>query len=159
MAPRGGRNGNLLTETDPLGHTTAFTYDAVSNETSVTDGNGNTTSYSYDNANHVTQVTGADPDGGGALEAPIITYSYDDAGNRASVTGPRGNCSGCSPAAYTTTYTYDQNNRLASTTTPKGETTTSTSRPLSSQRCNDHTGTAATKFHFKGSVVSQPWPR
>jgi RHS repeat-associated protein len=117
-------NGHLLTETDPLGHTTAHTYDAAGNQASVKDANNHTTTYGYDSANHLLQVTGADPDGAGPLEAPITKYSYDDAGNRLTMIGPRGNCSGCTPATYTTTYTYDQNNRLASAITPKGEKTT-----------------------------------
>ena len=117
-------NGNLLTETDPLGHTTTYTYDASGNETSFKDANNHTTTYSYDNANNLTQVTGADPDGAGPLEAPITKYGYDGAGNRLTVIGPRGNCSGCNAANFTTTYAYDQNNRLSSITTPKGEKTT-----------------------------------
>jgi RHS repeat-associated protein len=119
-------NGNLLTETDPLAHTTTYTYDAAGDQSSVKDANDHLTTYSYDNANHLLQTTGADPDGAGPLEAPITKYSYDDAGNRQTMIGPRGNCSGCNPATYTSSYTYDQNNRLASITTPKGEKTTYT---------------------------------
>jgi RHS repeat-associated protein len=119
-------NGHLLTETDPLNHTTTHTYDAAGNQTSVRDPNNHTTTYGYDNANHLLQVTGADPDGAGPLEAPITKYSYDSAGNRLTMIGPRGNCSGCNAATYTTSYAYDQNNRLASVTTPKGEKTTYT---------------------------------
>jgi RHS repeat-associated protein len=136
-------NSRLLTETDPLGHTATYTYDAAGNRTSLKDANNHTTTYSYDNANRLRQITGADPDGGGPLEAPVTTYTYDDAGNRLTMVEPRGNCSGCTPATYTTTYTYDQNNMLASVTTPKGEKTTYT---------YDATGNLASTVDPRGNV-------
>jgi RHS repeat-associated protein len=138
-------NGHLLTETDPLGQTTTHTYDAAGNETSVTDANGNKTTNLYDSANHLIQVTGPDPDGpAGPLEAPITKYSYDDAGNRITMIGPRGNCSGCNPANYTTTYAYNQNNQLLSETTPKAETTSYS---------YDANGNLATKVDPRGNVA------
>jgi YD repeat-containing protein len=115
--------GRVLTDTDELGRTISNTYDDAGRKTSTTDANGHTTTYGYDNANHLIQITEADPDGTGPLEAPVTKYTYDAAGNRVTMIGPRGNCSGCNAAAYTTTYTYDLNNRLAASTTPKGEKT------------------------------------
>ncbi len=138
------KNGKLLTETDPLGHLTTHVYDAAGNETSTTDANAHTTTNVYDNANRLLQVTGSDPDGAGPLEAPVTKYTYDDAGNKVSMIEPRGNCSGCTPALFTTTYAYDQNNRQASTTTPKGEKTTN---------AYDVNGNLATTVEPRGNVA------
>jgi RHS repeat-associated protein len=116
--------GHLLTETDQLGNVTTHTYDPAGNETSIKDARNHTTSYEYDNANHLSKITGADPDGAGALTAPITTYSYDDVGNRITEVSPRGNVAGGNQTAYTTTYGYDASNRLVSVTSPKNKKTT-----------------------------------
>ncbi len=49
--------GDLLTSTDPLGHTTTNVYDAKRNLTSVTDPLGHTTSYTYDPNGNRSSVT------------------------------------------------------------------------------------------------------
>lgn len=135
--------GHLLTETDQLGNVTTHTYDPAGNETSVKDARNHTTSYEYDNANRLTKITGPDPDGVGALTAPITTYGYDDVGNRVTEVSPRGNVAGGNPSAYTTTYGYDASNRLVSVTSPKNEKTTYT---------YDANGNRATVIDPRGNV-------
>ncbi len=44
-------------ETDPLGLTTTFTYNANNDLTSYTDAKGNTTSYAYDSQNDLLSIT------------------------------------------------------------------------------------------------------
>jgi RHS repeat-associated protein len=51
------RMGDLLSSTDPLGHTTISTYDANHNLTSVTDPLGHTTGYTYDSNGNKTSQT------------------------------------------------------------------------------------------------------
>jgi RHS repeat-associated protein len=48
--------GRPLTVTDPLGHTTKYTYDADGNVETVIDGNGRKTKYTYDADNEPTKV-------------------------------------------------------------------------------------------------------
>jgi RHS repeat-associated protein len=51
-------NGNLLTKTDPLGHTTSYTYTTPLNETRTsTDPNGVETTNSYDGTGNLTSAT------------------------------------------------------------------------------------------------------
>ena len=50
-------NGDLLTSTDPLGHTTKNVYDANHNLTSVTDPLGNITTYKYDSNGNRSSTT------------------------------------------------------------------------------------------------------
>lgn len=55
-------NGNLLTKTDQLNHTTAYTYEPVYNQVlSVTDGEGNTTTNTYDDRGNL--LATVDPEG------------------------------------------------------------------------------------------------
>ena len=129
MDPLGGEtiltydaNGRLLTETDPGGHTTTYsyrvdgllesftinptttyTYDPIGNVLSVTDGNGNTTNYEYDELNRIIGVV--DPLGGHRL------FAYDALDNLISVTDENGNVS---------LYSYDHQNRLLTTTNHLG---------------------------------------
>jgi YD repeat-containing protein len=91
-------DGRKKSETDALGHTTSYVYDAAGNLTSVsgvkgniqygydnarnrvsmTDGNGHTTQYEYDARKRLTQTTY--PDGTTKINA------YDGPGNLVSVT-------------------------------------------------------------------------
>ena len=102
-------SGRQLSETDPLGHVTTDVYDDAGRLASTTDANGHTTSYAYDVAGRVVSETAPDPDGGGALAAPVTRYAYDDVGNKVSQTDPRGS---------TSTFAYDAANRLVSETGP-----------------------------------------
>jgi YD repeat-containing protein len=73
--------GQVGTVTDPLSHTTEYTYDADGNQTSVEDGNGNTTTYQYNADDQVCWVL---PDGtsGNACGSPptngrVTDYNSD----------------------------------------------------------------------------------
>ena len=127
----------VLTQTDPNGHTTTFTYGPSSSpsltagQTLVTDPAGHktldsytdglltsetkgystaaaaTTSYTYDPIT-LGISTEVDPNG------DTTTYSYDDNGNRTSASDPSG---------YTTNYAYDDAGDLTETIDPTGVAT------------------------------------
>ncbi|HEX6701714.1 MAG TPA: DUF6531 domain-containing protein [Gaiellaceae bacterium] len=96
--------GRVVTETDPLGNVTSYSYDKVGNRTGVTDAASHTTSYEYDAENRLTKVTA--PDGG------MTQYTYDGAGNLLTRVDAKN---------HTTTYTYDNANRQTSVTSPTGQ--------------------------------------
>ena len=124
----GNRNGLLASQTDPLGRTTnydynaqgdlvsitdplsgvvTYTYDAGGRQLSMTDARSNTTTFTYDSLNRLLTETNA--------LGGITTYTYDSVGNLASITDPKGG---------TTTYAYDAKDQLVSITDPGGYTTT-----------------------------------
>ncbi|HVP51612.1 MAG TPA: putative Ig domain-containing protein, partial [Terriglobales bacterium] len=106
-------NGNVLSLTDALGHTTSYTYDTASNMTSqtvqvdatttatttytynnfgevltITDPLGNTTTNTYDSHGNLLSVTSPAPDGG---TAPSVTqFAYDSKGELTQITDPLG---------------------------------------------------------------------
>jgi RHS repeat-associated protein len=110
--------GQLLSETDPLGHATETNvYDDAGRLMSTADANGHTTSYMYDDANRVRTETAPVPGGGSSLPAPVTSYTYDNVGNKLTETGP--DPDGTGPlTAPVTTYTYTSANQLASETGP-----------------------------------------
>ena len=90
---------DLLSQTDPLGNTTAFSYDCFGNQISQKDPLGNTTSYTYDL--DADELSTADPMGN------VTAYSYDAFGNQVSQSLPdptTGKQDGNNP---TTTYSFD----------------------------------------------------
>ncbi len=93
--------GRLLTETDPLGHTTSYVYDKVGNRTSVSDANSHTTSWAYDGRNRLSSVTAP----GGA----VTSYAYDGNGNLLTRTDANN---------HVTSYEYDAANRQTAMTLP-----------------------------------------
>lgn len=97
------RNGLLLADTDSLGRTTRFAYDAEGNLTRSTDPAGHTTSIAYDSANQPVSMT--DPMG------HVTHRTFDTAGRLASVTNALG---------HATSYRYDDKGRLVEQTDAKG---------------------------------------
>jgi RHS repeat-associated protein len=108
--------GQVLTATDPLGHTTAYTYDGAGNLATITDALGHITSFtSYDPNGRPLRIT--DPNGlvtilmynfRGQVTSrnaggEITIYAYDPAGQLFKVTRPDG--------SYFT-YAYDAAHRL-----------------------------------------------
>jgi len=102
-----GSDGNANTA-DYSKLVTKTSYDAAGNVLTTTDAKGNVTTNAYDAANRQTTVTGADPDGSGALSAPVMSYTYNAAGEVASVTDP----------VKTTSYTYDALGRQLTVSVP-----------------------------------------
>ena len=107
--------GQVSSQTDPLGHTTHFSYTPTS--TVVTDPNGNVEQQIY-SGGVLLQVT----TGYGTPQAATTTYSYDPKSlGVTSVTDPDGN---------TTTTTTDAAGNPLSVTDPMGRTTISTYNAL-----------------------------
>ena len=102
-------NGNRCSITDPLGHTTSFTYDAMQNVLTQTDAYGKTTTLTYNSLNEV--LTATDP------LSHVTTNTYDANGNLTSVTNA---------LSQTTTYTPNGDGTLASVTDPLSHTTSFT---------------------------------
>ena len=123
--------GNVMTVTDPNGHTTVYGYDKANRRTSVTHADGNMRLFSYDGVGNMTwQKDEAktetrwtyDSAGrllkteymGGALYTPPVTYEYDKAGNRTKAKGSVTAASGS--LDYVTSWTYDELNRAKTET-------------------------------------------
>ena len=115
-------NGNILSSTDALGHTTSYTYDSAGNMTSVSvpiDANTTaTTTYSYNNFSEV--LTTTDPLGN------TTTNSYDANGNLLSVTSPAPD--GNTPPSVSQ-FAYDSKGELITITDPLGHRTAMTYAP------------------------------
>ena len=86
--------GRKVSETDALGHTTSYSYDA-GNRISQTDGNSNTTGFQYDARKRLTKTLNPD--------TTTVVNSYDGPGNLAGVTDQAQNI---------VQYTYDAANQL-----------------------------------------------
>jgi RHS repeat-associated protein len=115
-------HGNVLSQTNELGHTTTYTYDSNGNVLSVSqpDGNGNTvtTSYTYNSFNEVLTVT--DP------LLNVTTNTYDTHGNLLTVTSPKPNSS---TAASVTQFTYNTLGQMTQITDPLSHNTILTYTP------------------------------
>ncbi len=105
--------GQITSITDPLGNVTKYTYDASGNKLSQTDPDGNTTSYAYNSFGQVIQTT--DPLGGKA------SRTYDSFGNGITSTDQLGN---------TSAFTFDAVSRIIQGVDPLGRTFTTTYDPL-----------------------------
>jgi len=101
-----------VTDPSSLDRTSFTSYDNSGNVISVTDALGNTTTFEYDQLNRQVTQTLADPDGTGALTAPVTQYDYDLTGNLLSVTDPEDNV---------TSYVYDLLGRMTSETNDLGD--------------------------------------
>ena len=97
--------GDILTVTDPGGHTSSTTYDANHNPVSAVDAAGRTAGTRYDAAGRPVAATFAD--------GTTRTVKLDNVGNAVAQTDPSGNA---------TTYTFDALNRPTSRTDPLGRT-------------------------------------
>lgn len=97
-------DGNVVTESDQLGHTSTLGYDRVGNRVTRTDALNNTTTWGFDALNRLTSV--AAPASGGT------SYTYNAAGDLATRTDAN---------SHTTTYGYDGEHRLTSVTSPTGQ--------------------------------------
>ncbi|MFC7891716.1 DUF6531 domain-containing protein [Streptomyces sp. NPDC057381] len=119
--------GNRKTVTDPLGKTTAFTWDADNRPLSVTDPLGHTRTVTYDKNGAV--ETTRDGLGHG------MTLTYDDAGRLATSKPWSGDATRyeynddgqlsaeVSPEAERITYTYNDDGQLATVVDPRGNAT------------------------------------
>lgn len=113
--------------------TISYQYDANGNLTQITDPLGHVTNQSYDALNRLRQKLQPAPSTGGSR--PAIHYSYDGLDQLVSVTDPRnlttaytvdglGNQTAlASPDTGTTTKTYDEAGNLKTSTDAKGQTT------------------------------------
>ena len=95
--------GRLITETDPLGHSVSYQYDAVGNRTVTVDKLSRSWVKIFDVLNRV--ITDKDPLGN------TTTTTFDEAGRVKAVTNPRG---------YVQTNDYDGRGRLNKWTDPAG---------------------------------------
>ncbi|MCR9197400.1 MAG: hypothetical protein NXI04_02035 [Planctomycetaceae bacterium] len=89
------------------GVTTASTYDSLGRITSETDGLGNTTSYVWNALGRIESITYPDPDDTGVLTAPVESFTYDWYGRTLTETATNG---------VVTEYAYDSAGLLASVT-------------------------------------------
>lgn len=116
----GSQAGELLASTDPIGHTTHYSYNVFGDPMSVTDPLGHETTMSYDPDGLLLTTTA--PNGnvtGGDAAAHTTTREYDAAGELVTVTDGLGGVtrygynedgqqtSVVDPSARSTTYVYD----------------------------------------------------
>jgi RHS repeat-associated protein len=106
--------GSYLTrQTDPLGASTTYSYDAVGNMTSTVNPAGGTTKVDYDGNDRPVAVT--DPAGG------VTRYGYDEVGSGVVVRDARS--ASATDDGYATRYGYDPAHRRMSLTDPLGRAT------------------------------------
>lgn len=99
-------HNHLLSQYDPFGNRTEYTYDGKSNLTRATDPLGNASSATYDAAGRRTSQTDA---------AGTTSYKYDASGSLTSSKDPNGK---------STSFAYDAGHRVTSTKDPLGNTST-----------------------------------
>ena len=119
--------GDVQTMTNPLSHTTKYTYDADRNVLTATDGDSNTTTYVYDLDNEQTETKRAD-----SPQTTLITgynadgtvhYQEDGKGNKTSTYGydSLGRVVSLEDAdSHTTTYALDGDGNVLTTQIPGG---------------------------------------
>jgi YD repeat-containing protein len=103
-----GKQDEIKTITDPVGHLTTFNYTG-SYVTSITDPYNRVVTLQYDAGNHLAAIIEPDPDGTGPLTAPMTTLTHNGDDQIASITDAEGN---------TTTFGYV--NKLIRTVTHPG---------------------------------------
>ncbi|MHB8125898.1 MAG: RHS repeat-associated core domain-containing protein [Desulfitobacteriaceae bacterium] len=131
---------NRLTKiTDPVGNTTAYTFDSVGNRISLVNTVGgvtSTTSYTYDTlTNQLTSVT--NPDGS------TVSYTYDTKGNTLRKVDSTG----------TTGYAYNSNNQLTQVTKPNGDVIQFT-YDGDNRRISKNVNGVVTKYQYDGDLIA-----
>jgi RHS repeat-associated protein len=155
---------NQTTVTEPEGGVTTYGFDAQKRITSETDQLGHTTSYAYDAAGNVDQITRP----GGA----VTTRDYDGAGNLIAETDPEGGTRSYAYDAQnrltsftdernkTWSFDWDVDDDLVEITDPALETTTFThnaaGQPLTITDENGHTTTLV--YDARGNLTSATNP-
>ena len=87
-------SASSATVTDASGRVTTLTIDATNNRiTGVADSAGRTRTFGYTGTN-LTSITEPDPDGAGALAAPVTTLAYDASHHLTTITRSRSRASG-----------------------------------------------------------------
>jgi RHS repeat-associated protein len=108
-------NGDLESETDPLGHETKFEYDSYGDKKAETDPEGDKTTWTYNTDGYVTAEVSPRGNEEGAKASEFETTTERDAQNRPiKVTDPLG---------HETKYAYDKDGNLESLTDPLGHAT------------------------------------
>ncbi|MDD3470435.1 MAG: hypothetical protein PHE53_10745 [Thermoguttaceae bacterium] len=117
-------DGAAGTQTSPVW---SYTYNAAGQKLTEMDPSGNVTTYTYDDVGRVLTVTQPDPDGVGSQASPVKTYTYNTDGLLTGITNPLGN---------TTTYSYDVYGRQTGSTQPDPDGNGSQTSSVTSQAYN-----------------------
>ena len=143
-----------------------YQYDANGNLTQITDPLGHVTNQSYDALNRLTQQLQPAPTAGAAR--PAINYGYDSQDHLISVTDPRKLTTGytvdglgnqtalTSPDTGTSTKTYDAAGNLKTVTDARGKTTSHTYDALNRVTRIAYPGGTATAFEYDGGTAGAP---
>lgn len=108
----------LVSKTDPLGHTTSYTYDRQHNVASITDPRGNTTTMQYDPLGNLVEEDAPSP------LSYTQNWTYNSTGEILTYTDGRGHATAYT---YSTLVDYPQpKGELKTITDPDGNTTTYT---------------------------------
>jgi len=117
--------------TDPLGASTQYQYDALSDLTSTADPLGNLTSFTYDGDRNLTSLTDA--------RKIVTSYTYDSL-DRLSTRAD--------PLKHTESYTYDLNSNLLTFTDRKSQETTFTYDPLNRRTKATYADSSSTSYTY-----------
>jgi RHS repeat-associated protein len=122
---------NLISVTDPMGHSTSYSYDEMGRKTRITDASGNSTQYLYDKTGRVTRIAGYS-----SVNAGLGDYFYNDSGILTRYTDLNGNSTDSYYDALnrntritdalnnSTDYAYDAAYNITSKTDANGKTVT-----------------------------------
>ncbi len=134
-------SNRMLSATDAVGRTKNFTYDASGNMLTEVDGAGFTTTYAYNSEGLPTSITAPDPDGAGALSAPVTGLAYDADGRLVTVTNSD---------SSTITFTYNTADQILTQVDELGETTTYVYDSLGRQTSITNRTSHTTSFAYDG---------
>jgi RHS repeat-associated protein len=128
-----------LSSTDPVGRTSSWAYDANGNMTSSTDAAGFVTTLAYNTRGLPTSITQPDPDGAGALAAPVTTLAYDSYGRLTTLTNAD---------SSTQTFTYNTADQMLTNVDELGKTTSMVYDSLGRQTSITNRVAAVTQFAY-----------